>query len=249
MRIIHRTKKEEMTDTIKTFLTGNPRVRLVTNGSWYIPTGWGALTNDPKPTIFGNVVDASTGLFLQGTIKQGAASLCMTAGNTPRWSIALGEPSTSCTAGIGGLVPLLLSSKKADNTNKRYSESKQYNDDPKCGRQVVALTKDSNYLLVMIQRNGGTRGLTHDQMRDKLADAEFGSAAMPDGSTSVLMTLGGVNKIEAAGVKNETQVLRLGSSTTWGWNLIRSMSMAMWFLDSLADARPELMQSRRDRFA
>jgi Phosphodiester glycosidase len=182
MRIVHRTGGGSFSSWVEKAAREDPRMRLIINGSYY-PS---PIEGNSK-TPYGNVVDKLGAIFITGTSMQDAACLYLDDGKSPRWNFEIGEPPSCCTAGLGGLIPLVISGKPVDDTNRRYAKAKKYGNGTGAGRLAVAASDDGKYLLVMLQPDGSKTGLNIDQIRDKLAAAGMIHAVLLDGSDSVMM--------------------------------------------------------------
>jgi hypothetical protein len=213
MRIVNKTKKETFEDTVNNAVKANPRLRLVTNGS-YFPCHNKLLAQEPTNPIYGDVYDAPLHLVIRGVaLSDGDDAGCLyfsacDLDATPQgFTIEIGAPPATCYAGLGCLVPLIIKSTKIDDTNHRYKGAKAYGDLPSTGRMIVARSKDGEYLLVMAQHHGTKAGLNIGGLRDKLFDADMGDAVMLDGSDSVMMCFDGTWQENQSMFKNhETRV-------------------------------------------
>lgn len=225
MGIVNRKKKESFEDTVKAAIASNPRLRLVTNGSYFLfpnnanssawklaSKAWTYATpgaEDPSfTTIYGKAYDKLAGLSILGLTfsDPGAACLYFEAGGNPRWTFDIGDPPSSCTAGISGLIPLIIKKQKIDDTNQRYKAAKAYGG---IGRLSLARSSDSNLLLAMLQPDKRS-GLSIDQIRDKLFDADMSDAVLLDGADSVMMVVDGVWKVHQSDYKKATTNIGLG---------------------------------------
>jgi Phosphodiester glycosidase len=186
MRVIKRSKRQLFSTAVEDAVAADPRMRLVVNGSFF-PAGTGGAVSPGSAPVFGNLFDKLGGIAVYGTRMEQAACLYLANGKSPRWTIGIGEPPADCTAGIGGLIPLIIGGKPIDDTNQRYANAKKYGNGPTVGRLAVATTDDGKYLLVMLQPDGAKAGLTYDRLRDKLAAAGISDAVLLDGSDSVMM--------------------------------------------------------------
>jgi hypothetical protein len=194
MKVVMRTKQELFQTAVENAVVANPRMRLVVNGNYFdCPhrDKIAGMANTPAEpmhsTPYGRAVDPASGVVIAGIPQADGACLYLDTSKPERWFVELGEPPFICTAGIGGLVPLIIGGKPIDDTNKRYSGSKNYDDSSNTGRLAVSQSKNGRYLLAMLQPHGTSAGLKHDQLRDKLIAADMTAAVLLDGSTSVMM--------------------------------------------------------------
>jgi hypothetical protein len=137
MRVIRRTSREGFATTVEEAAAADARMRLVINGSFY-PIDPRAAAMPSSAPIFGNVFDRMAGIAIYGTKMEQAACLYLDNGKNPRWNFAIGEPPSDCTAGLGGLIPLIIGNVPVNDTNRRYANAKQYGNGTRFGRLAVA---------------------------------------------------------------------------------------------------------------
>jgi hypothetical protein len=78
------------------------------------------------------------------------------------------------------------------------------------GKVVVAINRRQEMLLAMVQRSGGSAGMTLDTLRDRLLAAGCDDAVFGDGSDSVLLVVGGATMIAQGSDKDEATTIGLG---------------------------------------
>jgi hypothetical protein len=78
------------------------------------------------------------------------------------------------------------------------------------GKVAVAINRPQDLLLVLVQRQGGTSGMTLDTLRDKLIAAGCSDAVFGDGSDSVMLVAGGRTLIAQGANKEEATTIGLG---------------------------------------
>ena len=192
MAIVNRTKREFFNTTVKDTASADPLKRLIVNGSYCLPGATDVPCHNPNITIIGDVFDKGASLSLIGEKRKDSASLYLDDASPPAWKFAISEPPSTCTAGLGGLVPLVIGGAKIDRSNERYKGAIEYKNSDKrtdIGRLAVAASKDSKYLLIALLPDAVSPGLTMEQIRDKLAAADMSDAVLLDGSDSVMMYL------------------------------------------------------------
>jgi hypothetical protein len=94
-----------------------------------------------------------------------------------------------------------------DNKDPWYAALNAYS--ANTGRVLVASTA-SGHVMVVVQPDGSSPGLTLDQLRDKLIAADFDDAVALDGSTSAMLYRNGTIQVPQSGFKNRVTAVGLG---------------------------------------
>ena len=80
------------------------------------------------------------------------------------------------------------------------------------GKAAIAHSAAAKKLLIAVQPHGGT-GVSHDDLRDKLAGVGVENAVFLDGSDSVLLQVDGVLHVRPAKAKDQTNSVGIGFRT------------------------------------
>jgi len=83
------------------------------------------------------------------------------------------------------------------------------------GKIAVALCRSAQKILVLVQPNGSSNGITLDTLRDKLAGVGVDDAVFLDGSDSVMLVINGTWHIRPGENKSETNTTGLGFFHTY----------------------------------
>jgi hypothetical protein len=81
---------------------------------------------------------------------------------------------------------------------------------PEVGKVALAIHRESDMVLVLVQPDMAPTGMTLDQLRDKLAGVGTDDAVFLDGSDSAMLVVNGIFHVSQAETKNELTTSGLG---------------------------------------
>lgn len=153
----------------------------------------------------------------------------------PIWTFGFGDPGSSRTlSAIGGLGPLIINGLNYGDGNlykagapanapttgappaaaasfliQRNNETFKdaNNKGAAVGKTVIAYAPVADKLVVLIQPNGASTGITLEDLRDKLAAVGVNSAVFLDGSDSSMLWVNGIWQISPGSRKNHTNTI------------------------------------------
>jgi len=123
------------------------------------------------------------------------------AGNLYRTGVPAGAPVTGPVSAVH--LPFLI-----QKNNNHYVAFQGRG--ASVGKVVVAINRTQDLLLVLVQSQGGSSGMTLDTLRDKLIAVGCSDAVFGDGSDSVMLVAGGTTLIAQGEDKEEATTIGLG---------------------------------------
>jgi hypothetical protein len=221
-QVVRRTAVEPFENTVTNAFNGDNRRKLIINGCYQdnaTSSGiWKKLSKSPSSPgdfeIMGDVVESGTqttshpnatrAFFAFDSTQRSQAPVCF---------FGIGHPPTAIDAALGGLGPVLITSgspttrKAFDNTDNWYASLNAF--PARTGRVGIASSIAKGLVMVFGQPDQSTSGLTIDQLRDKLNDADFDDAVLLDGSDSVMLVRDGAFRIRQGAFKNRVTTIGL----------------------------------------